>query len=171
MARAIGSALKLPVIELDAINWQAGWRDLNTHDPAEFERRVQAVAAAPAWVVDGNYSRVQPHVLRRATDVVWLDLPFLFVARRVISRSVVRSFTRQEVWPGTGNVELWRNWLKGDHPVWWSLTRFAQGRRRYEAAFVDPRLGHLTVHRVRSPAEARALVAAGSPLLSPGDVR
>ena len=36
MARALGRALGLPVIELDAINWQAGWRDLDTHDPEAF---------------------------------------------------------------------------------------------------------------------------------------
>ena len=159
MARAIGFALDLPVIELDAINWQAGWRDLNSHDPEEFIRRVKAAVAAPAWVVDGNYGRVQPHVLQRATDVVWLDLPFGLVMRRVVIRSFARSLTRREVWPGTGNVEYWRNWLSGDHPVWWSLTHFAERRRRYEVVFADPRLKHLTIHRVRTPAQAQALVA------------
>jgi adenylate kinase family enzyme len=157
-ARAIGSALDLPVIELDAINWQPGWRDLNTHDPAEFVRRVQAAVAAPAWVVDGNYGRVKPHVLRRATDVIWLDLPFGLIMRRVFRRSIVRSLARREVWPGTGNVEYWRNWLNGDHPFWWSLNHFTQRRRRYETAFADPRLGHLAIHRVRTPAEVRTLV-------------
>jgi adenylate kinase family enzyme len=158
IARAIGSALDLPVVELDVINWQAGWRDLNTHDPAEFVRRVQTAVAAPVWVIDGNYGRVQPYVLRRATDVVWLDLPFVLTMRRVFARSFIRSLTRKEVWPGTGNIELWRNWLNADHPAWWSLNRFAQTRSRYEAAFADPRLGHLTIHRVRTPVEAKALV-------------
>ena len=157
-ARAIGAALSLPVIELDAINWQAGWRDLNTHDPDEFVRRVGAAVAAPAWVVDGNYGRVQPAVLGRATDVAWLDLPFGLVMRRVVARSLARSITRKEVWPGTGNIEQWRSWLSGDHPVWWSLTHFAQRRRRYEAAFADPRLGRLTVHRLRTRAEVIAFV-------------
>jgi len=157
-ARAIGAALDLPVIELDAINWQAGWRDLNSHDPDEFVRRVEAAVAAPAWVVDGNYGRVLPAVLRRATDVVWLDLPFALVMRRVFVRSLARSITRKEVWPGTGNVEYWRGWLSGDHPVWWSLTHFAQRRRRYETAFADPRLAHTRVRRPRTRAEVTAFV-------------
>jgi hypothetical protein len=75
VARVIGSVLDLPVIELDAINWQVGWRDLNTHDPEEFIRRVQAAMAAPAWVVDGNYSGVQPRVLRRAWRAPAAPLP------------------------------------------------------------------------------------------------
>jgi adenylate kinase family enzyme len=158
VARTIGAALGLPVIELDAINWQAGWRDLNTYEPDEFVRRVEAAIAAPAWVVDGNYGRVQPSVLRRATDVVWLDLPQSLVMRRVVGRSLTRSITRKEVWPGTGNVEYWRNWLNGDHPVWWSLAHFKRRRRRYEEAFADPRLAHLTVHRLRAPAEVAAFV-------------
>lgn len=157
-ARAIGAALDLPVIELDTINWQAGWRDLNTHEPDEFVRRVQAAVAAPAWVVDGNYGRVQPAVLRRATEVVWLDLPFGLVMRRVFVRSLARSITRKEVWPGTGNVETWRAWLSGDHPAWWSLTHFGQRRRRYEAVFADPRLARAKVRRLRTRAEVAAFV-------------
>jgi adenylate kinase family enzyme len=155
-ARAIGLALELPVIELDAINWQPGWRDLNTHDPDEFARRVEAAVSAPGWVVDGNYGRVLPTVLRRATDVVWLDLPLGLVMRRVIGRSLIRSITRKEVWPGTRNVEYWRGWLSGDHPAWWSLTHFNRRRRRFEEAFA--RLAHLSVHRLRTPAEVRAFL-------------
>jgi len=30
LARRIAGRLKLPHVELDAINWQAGWRDLNS---------------------------------------------------------------------------------------------------------------------------------------------
>src|SRR5271166_4159614 len=39
LARAVAARLALPHIELDAINWQPGWRDLTRHDPDEFVRR------------------------------------------------------------------------------------------------------------------------------------
>jgi adenylate kinase family enzyme len=42
LARRIAVRLNLPHIELDAINWQAGWRDLDRHDRDEFRRRVTA---------------------------------------------------------------------------------------------------------------------------------
>ena len=40
MAKALSRALDLPRIELDAINWQPGWRDISIQDPDEFYRRV-----------------------------------------------------------------------------------------------------------------------------------
>ena len=55
LARRIAALLKLPHIELDAINWQSGWRDLTRHDPEEFVRRVNEAIETKAWVVDGNY--------------------------------------------------------------------------------------------------------------------
>jgi adenylate kinase family enzyme len=54
LARRIASRLELPHIELDAINWQAGWRDLTRHDPQEFVRRVTEAIRGEAWVADGN---------------------------------------------------------------------------------------------------------------------
>src|SRR5690242_2172625 len=46
LARRIAALLELPHIELDAINWQAGWRDLTRHDPEEFLRRVDGAIEA-----------------------------------------------------------------------------------------------------------------------------
>jgi adenylate kinase family enzyme len=158
LARKLGAALSLPVVELDAINWQAGWKDLNVHDPDEFARRVEAAIAGEAWVTDGNYSKVLPAILRRATDVVWLDLPKTVVMRRVIGRSLARAWSGEELWPGTGNRESWRRWLDKDHPIRWAWDTYEGRRARYEAAFADAKLAHLTVHRPRTPAQAAAVI-------------
>ncbi|MGH6958096.1 MAG: hypothetical protein ACREEW_15635 [Caulobacteraceae bacterium] len=158
MAKALGAALGLPVIELDAINWQPGWRDLKNDDPAQFARRVEAVIQKPRWVTDGNYSVVLPRILARATTVVWLDYGRPLIMGRVIRRSLVRSITKKEVWPGTGNRELWRSWLSAEHPVIWAWRTYRKRRARYEAAFASPALAHLTVHRLRHPREAGRLV-------------
>src|SRR5260370_14118417 len=72
LARRIAALMELPHIELDAINWQSGWRDLTWHDPAEFVRRVAQAIEAEAWVVDGNYGSVRD-VWQRATHLAWLD--------------------------------------------------------------------------------------------------
>jgi energy-coupling factor transporter ATP-binding protein EcfA2 len=158
LAKALAAALEIPHIELDQINWQPGWRDLNTHEPDEFVRRVREAAAAPAWVSDGNYGRVQPMVRARATDVVWLDYPWALVIGRLVRRSLMRSITKREVWPGTGNRELWRGWLSPDSPLLFTLRHFHDRRRRYEATFASPDVGQLRVHRLRRPREAAALV-------------
>jgi hypothetical protein len=73
LARRIAALLELPQIELDAVNWQSGWRDLTRLDPEEFVRRVTEAIAAEAWVVDGNYGPVRDLVWQRATHLVWLD--------------------------------------------------------------------------------------------------
>jgi adenylate kinase family enzyme len=73
LASRLGETFALAVVELDAINWQAGWRDLNTHDPAEFVRLVEAAIAGERSVADGNYGLVRSRILARATHIVWLD--------------------------------------------------------------------------------------------------
>jgi len=52
LARRIAALLELPHIELDAVNWQPGWRDLTRRDPEEFVRRVNDAIKAEAWVLD-----------------------------------------------------------------------------------------------------------------------
>ena len=89
LARTIAARLALPHIELDAINWQAGWRDLTRHDPAEFVRRVTEAIQADRWVVDGNYGPVRDIVWTRATHLVWLDYPRPVIMARVIRRSLL----------------------------------------------------------------------------------
>ena len=157
LARRLAAALGVPHVELDAINWQAGWRDLNTHDLPEFRRRVALAVAAEGWVSDGNYGRVRDLVLDRATHVIWLDYPRSLVMRRVVWRSLRRAVTRREIWPGTGNREAFRQWLDADHPVRWAWRTYHQQRRVYVALLEDPGLAHLERHRLRHPDEVEPL--------------
>src|ERR1700733_6125974 len=112
LARRLAAELGIPYIELDAINWQAGWRDLNTHEPEEFKRRVAAAVSQESWASDGNYfSAVGPAVFGRATHLIWLDYERRVVMRRVIWRSLVRAIGGKELWPGTGNRERFAQWF------------------------------------------------------------
>ena len=57
LARRIAALLKLPQIELDAINWQSGWRDLTRHDPEEFVRRVnEAIESSYGSIMNAQQS-------------------------------------------------------------------------------------------------------------------
>jgi len=157
LARQLGETLSLPHIELDAINWQAGWRDLNTHDPNEFIRRVEAAIAAEAWISDGNYGLVRDAVWSRATHLVWLDYERKVIMPRLVRRSVIRAVDLRELWPGTGNRETVAKWLDKDHPLRWAWDTWARRRMQYEARLEDPRFAHLQVHRLRHPREAKGL--------------
>ena len=145
-------------IDLDAINWQADWKDLNAHDPEEFRRRVAEAVANEAWVACGNYSKVRDLVQARATHLVWLDYPRALVMARVLKRSFVRAWTGDELWPGTGNRETFARWLDKEHPIRWAWDTYADRKRRYGAMMADPALARLSRHRMTRPWEAQALI-------------
>ena len=159
LARSLGDALGAPVIELDAINWQAGWRDLMTHDPDAFRSGIAEAIGGDRWVTDGNYSGVAfPLILPRATDLVWLDYGRGVIMRRVIGRSFTRALSKKELWPGTGNREEFRRWLDKEHPIRWAWDTFERRREGFSALFDRLQDRPIRLHRLRVPREARALV-------------
>lgn len=157
LARRLAGALDIPHVELDAINWQPGWIDLNSRDPEEFLRRTYAALDGPAWVTDGNYSRVAEATRARATDVVWLDYPKPLIMGRVIRRSFARAIGGEELWPGTGNTETFSRWFSKEHPIRWSWDTYARLKARYELMSSDGSWAHLRVHRLLHPREADGL--------------
>jgi adenylate kinase family enzyme len=148
----LAERLGLPHLELDAINWQADWRDLMRHDPDEFVRRVTQAVAAPSWVVEGNYSPVRAIVWQRATHLVWLDYERGVIMRRVIPRSLRRVALRTPLW--AGNRERWSFLLQPDHPIRWAWSTWARRRQETEALLADPAYRHLVTMRLRHPREA-----------------
>jgi adenylate kinase family enzyme len=155
LARQIAERLAVPFIELDAINWQPGWRALNTDDPVELRKRVDQATRGLSWVVDGNYgSALGTLIPSKASHLVWLDYDRGVVMARVIRRSFHRAFKGTELWPGTGNRERWQSWLRASHPIRWAWSTWARRRAQYEAMISDPSLSHLQVVRLRHPREA-----------------
>jgi adenylate kinase family enzyme len=146
-ARELARRLALPCVELDALNWEPGWVEA---DHAVFRERVAAATAAPAWVVDGNYSRVRDLVWGRADTLVWLDFPRSVVTWRILTRSIVRVARRTELW--AGNRERLRQLFGRDSIIWWSVSTYARRRRDYPALIAQH--PHLELVRLRSPAAA-----------------
>jgi adenylate kinase family enzyme len=159
LARELGAWLAVPVLELDGIFHQPGWRPR----PAdEFRGVVDAWMAdhPDGWVVEGNYSAVRPLVWARADTVVWFDLPRGQVMRRVVPRTLRRVLTREELW--NGNREPLANLYSLDmerNIVVWSWRRHPVLKERFTAAESDPSWAHLRFRRIRHDAD-RALVLA-----------
>jgi adenylate kinase family enzyme len=158
LAKRLGAVIGAPVIELDAINWQAGWRPLYQEDTAEFARRVGAAIAGETWVTDGNYRKALTPILARATDLVCLDFDRHVVVSRVLRRSFARAVDKQELWPGTGNREHFARWVDKEHPIRWAWDTFAERRAFYDRLEGDPAVAHLAFHRLRRPGEVPALI-------------
>jgi adenylate kinase family enzyme len=157
LARALAAQLALSYIEMDALNWQTGWRDVSRTDPEEFVRRVAVAVADEAWVVDGNYGLVRDLVWRRATHLVWLDYDRSIIMWRVIRRSLVRAALRTQLW--AGNRERWSHMLRPSHPIRWAWDTWDQRRKDFEERVERQDYAHLAVLRLRLPREAETLLS------------
>ena len=71
-ARRLATRLDVPLIHLDREYFGPGW---TVPSKAEWRERARALAARPAWVMDGNYASTFDIRVPRATAVVWLDIP------------------------------------------------------------------------------------------------
>jgi adenylate kinase family enzyme len=156
LGRELAARLAVPYAELDAIFHQPDWAPLAED---QFRSRVTGVASGDGWVIDGNYSAVQPLVWERADTVIWLDLPRRSVMRRIIWRTIRRAACRTELW--NGNRERWRNlftWDEQESVIAWAWHRHAIYRERYTAAARDSAYSHLTFTRIATRADRRQLL-------------
>jgi adenylate kinase family enzyme len=149
--RSLAEILRVPFVELDALNWQANW---TMTDERVFQDAVRRDTAGDAWVVDGNYNGrgARQIVWARADTVVWLDLPLLLTLRRMWTRTNDRIRRKEALWGG--NQETIRNtFFARDSLFLWALTTHRRQRKHYERQMTLPENRHIDFHRLRSPRE------------------
>jgi adenylate kinase family enzyme len=153
LARQLADILGVPHLELDGVFHQPGWQPLPKE---EFRHVVAGKAAEDGWVIDGNYSTVQPLVWARADTVVWLDLPRRTIMRQIIWRTLRRVAGRQELW--NGNRDRWQNLFTLDPQesiISWAWHKYAEYHVKYAAAASDPASAHLRFIRLTSRRDIR----------------
>jgi hypothetical protein len=129
--------------------------------PQRFRARTGLATQAPAWVVAGNYSVVRDIVWPRAEAVVWLDYPLRTVFWRLLTRTVRRAWTREQLW--NGNFEpFWIHFkLWSDESLFhWLFKTYWRRKRDYPQLLALPQHAHLQVLRFQSPAQADAWLEA-----------
>ncbi|RJL23214.1 topology modulation protein [Bailinhaonella thermotolerans] len=145
IARRIAGALGVPITHLDTLYYDDRWRPSS---PEEFAAAQETLAAADAWVMDGNYASSMPIRLRRATHVIFLDLPALTCLRGIVQRR--------------------RRYRGGQHHqagvyerITWEFLAYVWRYRRDMAprvrALLAEHAGHAEVHIVRSRQAAARL--------------
>ena len=162
VAELLANVLDADFVDLDALNWQPGWRALNDSDPAELERRFLAATAGERWVASGSYTRhCQRTFWPRLETIVWLDLPLRTCVWRIIRRTWQRWRTRELLW-GTNYERLWPNFMvwRKDSLLNWSVTQHSRKRSATLAYQTDPRWSHIRFVRLTSPAEVNTFLAA-----------
>lgn len=158
----LASRLDVPLVELDALNWQPGWVGLNDTNPAELERRMREATSGDGWVVAGSYSRFSKRVFwSRLQSVIWLDLPISTLIPRMLRRSWRRWRSKELLW-GTNHEKFWPQlmiWRKENSLLWWIVTQQERKRGEMRAAQADPMWSHIQFVRLASQADIDKFVA------------
>lgn len=94
LARRLGERLGVPVIHLDALNWQPAWQAL----PLDvFRARLAEAIAGEGWITDGNYALLTFDLrLPRADLVIWVERPLPHCIWRVFARAFKSYFSAKE---------------------------------------------------------------------------
>ncbi len=145
-ALALVARLRLELVELDALNWDAGWQPA----PREtFLARVDEAAPRDGrWVAAGDYRVARELLWRRADCVVWLDFPLHTVFWQLLRRSVRRWWTQELLW-GKNRETIWthlRVWSK-DSLVYWLFATYWAKRGELLEQLAKPEHRHLKVFR------------------------
>jgi adenylate kinase family enzyme len=149
-AHKLAGILALPLIQLDLHYWRPGWQQPSSE---EWRQQVTALADAPEWLMDGNYSSTYDLRMPRADTLIWFDYPRATCLRRVLWRTL----------KGYGGV---RSGLPDGCPERFELTflryiwDFRTKHRPRIVTAIERLGGHLQVLRLTRDSEADALLEA-----------
>ncbi len=154
LAKKIAQSLKLAYFQMDEVFWLPNWEE---PDDEDFFADIEQIVQAEAWVLDGNYRRLQQIKWRRAEVVVWRDLPYLQILWQLLKRTYLRVRNEEVLW--AGNVETLARAFSSSSVIWWSIKNLRARRREYTVAATSPGLAHIQFIRLRSRREVKAFLA------------
>lgn len=154
LAERLAQRTGLRVVELDALFWGPEWQPA----PLElFRHRVEREIRDGGWIVVGIYGQVRDLTWKAADTLIWLDLPFPLVMWRLLTRTIRRTLTKEDLW-GTGNRESWvRSFFSRQSILLWAFKTHRRNRERFaiECAFLAK---DKTIVRLRSAREVERFI-------------
>ena len=154
LAKALADKFGYDFVELDALYWDPNWTGAD--DPI-FRERVDKATQSEAWVVAGNYSRVRNLIWSRAEVVIWLDYPFPIVFWRLLTRTIRRAVTQEELWNGNREKFWWHLKLWSDESLFkWLFKTYWRRKREIPKLLSQPEYKHLKPIQFKGPREAEA---------------
>lgn len=152
LAQQISARLRLNFVELDALNWQANWTPAKLDD---FRTSVVEATRPDGWVVAGNYHVVRDLIWPRAQAVVWLDYSFPVVFWRLLTRTIRRGLSQEELWNGNREKFWWHLKLWSDESLFhWLFKTYWRRKHEIPQLLGLPEHKHLTLIHLRTPREA-----------------
>lgn len=153
LAEVLANLFGYDFIELDALYWEPNWKPAEVSD---FYQRVEKATQTQAWVVAGNYSKVRELIWERAQLVIWLDYPFPIIFWRLLTRTIRRTVTQEELWNGNRetfwvHLKLWSE----DSLFNWLFKTYWRRKREYPILLSAPQNRHLTFLHFKHPYETQ----------------
>ena len=152
LASRLAEKIQAEVIDLDSLHWEPNWVEA----PDEiFRERVETALKANAWVVAGNYHVVRNTIWPKAQAIIWLDYPFHIVFWRLLTRTIRRAVTQEELWNGNretfwAHLKLWSE----DSLFNWLFKTYWRRKRETPALLNLPEHKHLKLIHFKHPREA-----------------
>ena len=150
-ARLLAEKMNVPYIQLDELHWKPNWTESTDE---ELFPKLKNALSSERWVLDGNYTRTIPIKWKRVQTVIYLDLPFLIVLYRIISRSLLRSIKNEELWHGNKET-VWKHLFTRDSMILWTIRTFHKNREKYEELFGKEEYSHIKFVRLRTRKEVK----------------
>jgi len=95
LSRKLGELWGLPVVHLDALFWQPGWKPLPR---PEFNEKVKLELAKSRWIIDGNYDSTLELRVQYADLIIFLDFSNILCVYRACKRAwTYRGTTRPDM--------------------------------------------------------------------------
>jgi shikimate kinase len=110
LARELGAILKMDVFHLDSYFWQPGWKEKSKEDRVKI---LQELVQKSEWIIEGAYFSTSDIRLQKGDTVIFLDMPILLCAWRVLKRRYsVQQQQRPDLPAGCSERLNWRYMLK-----------------------------------------------------------
>jgi adenylate kinase family enzyme len=97
LAAQISAATGIPWHSVDDLTWEPDWVAV---DDQEQRRRIAAICARPAWILDTAYGKWLDVPLARVEVIVALDYPRWLSLSRLITRTARRLVDRRTICNG-----------------------------------------------------------------------
>jgi adenylate kinase family enzyme len=156
LAEQIAARTGIPFHSVDDLTWQPGWVPVPID---EQRRRIEAICAGDAWILDTAYYAWLDVPLARSDLIVALDYPRWFSLARLLRRTVTRMLDGRPVC--NGNRESLRHVFSYDSIVLWHFRSFDRKRARIRSWAADPAMP--AVLRLVSPQAAERWLATLAP--------
>jgi adenylate kinase family enzyme len=85
LAGSLAALANVPAIDLDVLRWEGEGYSVK-RDRAVARAMVHDAAAQPRWVIEGVYGWLAEVAVRRATALIWLDLPWSVCRASLLAR-------------------------------------------------------------------------------------